>query len=45
MSRPNKLLIITDLQCFDCLGSAGHLMVKTRHIDALAQRGARFERF
>ncbi|MEM7406716.1 MAG: sulfatase-like hydrolase/transferase [Pseudomonadota bacterium] len=43
--RPNFLFIITDQQRADWLGCAGHPVVRTPHIDALASRGTRFERF
>lgn len=38
---PNVLLIITDQQRADHLGCAGHPLLRTPHIDALAQRGTR----
>ncbi len=41
-ARPNILFILTDDQRFDTLGCAGHPIVKTPHIDALAARGVRF---
>ncbi|MEM9424000.1 MAG: arylsulfatase [Spirochaetota bacterium] len=40
--RPNILLIIADQWRADCLGIAGHPVVKTPHLDALAQEGAYF---
>ncbi len=41
--RPNVLLIVSDdLNCD--LGCYGHPQVRTPHLDALAQRGVRFER-
>ncbi|MFV0244729.1 MAG: sulfatase [Qingshengfaniella sp.] len=43
--RPNFLFIMTDQQRADWLGCAGHPVVKTPHIDALAARGTRFENF
>ena len=36
--RPNLLFIFTDQQRADCLGCAGHPVVRTPHIDALAAR-------
>lgn len=45
MSRPNFLLFITDQQRADSLGCAGHPVLRTPHIDALAARGTRFTRF
>jgi arylsulfatase A-like enzyme len=43
--RPNFLLIITDQHRADYLGCAGHPVLRTPHIDRLAERGVRFERF
>ena len=43
-ARPNILFIMTDQQRADCLGCAGHPVLETPHIDALAARGARFTR-
>ncbi len=43
--RPNFLLIITDQQRADYLGCAGHPVLRTPNIDAIAARGRRFERF
>ncbi len=40
--RPNVVVIITDDQRWDCLGCAGHPLLKTPHIDALAAGGVRF---
>ena len=45
MPAPNILLIITDQQRADYLGCAGHPVLKTPNIDAIAERGVRFERF
>lgn len=42
---PNFLVFITDQQRADHLGCYGNGVVKTPHIDALADRGSRFERF
>jgi arylsulfatase A-like enzyme len=43
-ARPNVVLILTDDQRYDELGCAGHPVIKTPHIDALAATGVRFER-
>lgn len=43
--RPNVLLIVTDQQRADHLGCAGHPLLRTPHIDALARDGARASRF
>ena len=43
--RPNFLFIITDQQRADHLGSSGHPVLKTPHIDSIAARGTRFDRF
>jgi arylsulfatase A-like enzyme len=43
--RPNFLLIITDQHRADYLGCYGHPLLKTPHIDSIAARGTRFERF
>ena len=40
--RPNILFILADDQRNDTLGCAGHPIVKTPHIDCLAERGVRF---
>jgi arylsulfatase A-like enzyme len=45
MSRPNFLLIVTDQHRADYLGCYGHPVLKTPHIDSIAARGTRFERF
>jgi arylsulfatase A-like enzyme len=42
--RPNILLILTDQQRYDTLGCYGAEICRTPHIDALAQRGVRFDR-
>lgn len=44
-TRPNFLFIITDQQRADHMSCAGNAVLKTPHIDRLAQRGRRFERF
>ncbi len=43
--RPNFLFIITDQQRADYLGCYGHPSLRTPHIDGLAGRGRRFDRF
>ncbi len=43
-ARPNVLLITADEMRFDCLSCAGHPVVRTPHLDALAGRGVRFTR-
>ena len=45
MTRPNFLLFITDQHRVDYLGCYGHPVLKTPHIDSIAARGTRFERF
>lgn len=45
MRRPNFLVIVTDQHRADYLACAGHPVLRTPHIDALAARGTRFERF
>jgi arylsulfatase A-like enzyme len=41
----NFLLIITDQHRADYLGCYGHPLLKTPHIDSIAARGTRFDRF
>ena len=41
--RPDILFVLTDDHRGDHLGCAGHPVLKTPHIDALAARGVRFE--
>ena len=41
-SRPNILIIISDEHRKDAMGCAGHPIVKTPHLDALAKKGTRF---
>ena len=43
--RPNFLLFITDQHRADHLGCYGHPVLRTPHIDSIAARGTRFERF
>ncbi|HVO16213.1 MAG TPA: sulfatase-like hydrolase/transferase [Alphaproteobacteria bacterium] len=43
--RPNFLLFITDQQRADHLGCYGNPVLRTPHIDGIAARGSRFERF
>lgn len=43
--RPNFILFMTDQHHADYLGCYGHPVLKTPHIDALAERGTRFENF
>lgn len=40
--KPNILFIMADQLRADCLGCAGHRVLKTPNLDALAARGARF---
>ena len=42
--RPNIVLINVDQWRGDCLGSAGHPVVRTPYLDRLASRGVRFDR-
>lgn len=44
-TKPNFLFLITDQQRADWLGCAGHPVLQTPNIDALAARGTRFEEF
>jgi arylsulfatase A-like enzyme len=43
--QPNFLLIISDQHRADYLGCYGHPLLKTPHIDSIAARGTRFQRF
>ena len=45
IERPNILYIMTDQHRADWLGCAGHKVVKTPHIDKLAERGTRMTNF
>ncbi len=40
--RPNLLVVVTDDHPFDALGCAGHPILRTPNMDALAREGARF---
>ncbi|MFT5290679.1 MAG: arylsulfatase A-like enzyme [Planctomycetota bacterium] len=42
--RPNLLVLVTDDHPFDALGFAGHPILRTPHMDALAARGVHFTR-
>ena len=42
MLRPNILLVTLDQWRGDCLGAAGHPVVRTPHLDRLAAEGIRF---
>jgi arylsulfatase A-like enzyme len=44
-SRPNFLFIVTDQHRADYLGCAGHPVLETPNIDALASVGTRFDEF
>ncbi len=41
---PNILLIMTDEHRYDCLGCSGNPVIRTPHMDSIAQGGVRFER-
>jgi|LauGreSuBDMM15SN_2_FD.fasta_scaffold11909_2 arylsulfatase A-like enzyme len=41
-ARPNFLILLTDDQRYDDLGSSGNTIIQTPHIDSLAQRGVLF---
>jgi arylsulfatase A-like enzyme len=41
--RPSVVVFLTDDQRADCLGCAGHPLLKTPHIDRLAAEGVRFQ--
>jgi arylsulfatase A-like enzyme len=43
--KPNFLLLITDQQRADHLGCYGNRIVRTPHIDGIAEHGSRFSRF
>ncbi|MFT5439222.1 MAG: arylsulfatase A-like enzyme, partial [Alphaproteobacteria bacterium] len=43
--RPNFVLFITDQHRADYLGCYGHKILKTPHIDSIAERGVRFDNF
>ncbi|MGI9414381.1 MAG: sulfatase-like hydrolase/transferase [Hyphomicrobiales bacterium] len=42
MNGSNVLVIMSDEHAFEALGCYGHPLVRTPHIDALAERGVRF---
>jgi arylsulfatase A-like enzyme len=44
-SRPNFLLFITDQHRADFLGCYDHPVLRTPHIDSIAERGVAFDRF
>ena len=44
-ARPNFLFFITDQHRADYLGCYGNRVLRTPHIDSIAARGARFDRF
>ncbi|MEM9106163.1 MAG: sulfatase-like hydrolase/transferase [Pseudomonadota bacterium] len=44
-SRPNFLFIVTDQHRADHLGCYGNPIIKTPHIDSIAKRGQRWNRF
>lgn len=44
MAAPNILFIMTDEQRWDCVGYAGHPLLRTPNLDRLASRGVAFER-
>ena len=44
MSRPNILLIVTDQQRGDCLGLAGHPVLRTPNMDYIGGAGTNFRR-
>ena len=43
--QPNFVMIVSDQQRADWLGCYGHEVIKTPHIDALAEQGLRFTDF
>jgi len=42
---PNVVLLLSDDQGWGDLGSRGHPVLRTPHLDGMARRGVRFERF
>lgn len=44
-TKPSFILFVTDQQRADHLGCYGNPIVRTPHIDAIAQKGTRFENF
>ncbi|MYJ70224.1 MAG: sulfatase-like hydrolase/transferase, partial [Rhodospirillaceae bacterium] len=45
IERPNFLFFMTDQQRADYLSCAGNPLLRTPHIDSIAARGTRFDRF
>lgn len=43
--RPNFVIFLSDQHRADLLGCAGHPLLQTPHIDSIAHRGVRLERF
>ena len=43
-TRPNVLLIMTDTQRLDDMGAYGNPIIRTPHLDSLANSGVRFDR-
>ncbi len=43
MPRPNLLFLFTDQHRADCLGIAGHPIVRTPHLDSIGEQGIVFE--
>lgn len=43
--RPSYILFITDQHRYDYLGCNGHPVVRTPHIDQMAEQGVNFDRF
>ena len=44
MSQKNVLILHTDQQRYDCLGSSGNSFIRTPNLDQLAAEGTRFTR-
>jgi hypothetical protein len=43
--RPNFVIFLSDQHRADLMGCAGHPVLRTPHIDSIAERGVRFDRF